>query len=182
MSWAKNHQRTSLTLALALALVVGATGTVVAASIAKSAKAVTAVKTLTTNDYLTTESTTYIDVPGMSTSISVPASQQALLIITFAAPTECSRVAGDTAEADCSVRVLVDGAAVTPAESVLRSGRNAGGSNTGRGWMANAMQFVRGPLTAGSHTVKVQWKVFNFSGGSQFILNGASLTILRSKV
>jgi hypothetical protein len=183
MSWLKGHQRAGVALAIALALVIGAAGSVIAASVIKSGKSVTAVKTVTSADYTNTQSTTYVDVPGFSTTISVPATQQALLIITFSAPTECVKTSLEAAEADCLVRILVDGAAVTSAETVMRSGRQITTSGfTGAGWTANSMQFVRGPLSAGSHTVNVQWKVFNYSGTSEFQLDGASLTILRSRV
>ena len=164
-----------LSLVLALAL---ATAVIAASHVIRSGKAVTAVRTVVSSTHETTTSTTYADIPGMSASVTVPADQKALLIVTFSAQTHCGNGLDPNASADCLVRVLVDGNPADPAEAAIRSARSPG---TGIGWAGNSMQFVYGPVSSGTHTVKVQFRVFNYSNTSGFLVAQRTLTVLRAK-
>src|SRR3954447_23886404 len=117
---------------------------VLAASLSKSGGAVTAVKTVTATDQVTTTSSG--SVPGMSTSITIPDGQKALLVITFSAVTYCYDGSGG---GECHIRVLVDGSDVPPGDSVFAS--------TNEGLTTHSMQYVSGPKLAGQHTVSVSY-------------------------
>jgi hypothetical protein len=71
----------------------------------------TAVKVVREANFVSTSSTSYVNVPGASTMITVPAGKQALIIVRFAASSACSGTAV------CLVRVLVGGAQASPASS-----------------------------------------------------------------
>jgi hypothetical protein len=154
-----------------------ATETVVLATVAtKSGKAVTAVKTVTNDGSDLTASTTYVNLAGMSTTMTVPSTQKALLIITFSAETNCYWEGQMTGF--CGLRVLVDGSMPAPGEVFFNS--VAVNSGTGAAWQTNSMQWVAGPLNAGGHTIAVQWHVTNEN--VHFGIDRRTLTVLRSKV
>jgi hypothetical protein len=117
-----------------------------------------------------------MNLAGMSMTMSVPSSQKALLIITFSAETNCYWEGQMTGF--CGLRVLVDGSMPAPGEVFFNS--VATNSGTGAGWQTNSMQWVAGPLSAGSHTITVQWHVDNAS--VHFGIDRRILTVLRSKV
>src|SRR5688500_5085571 len=103
-------------IVIAARALTGAAGTVVrGVTISKSGKAVTAVRTVTESTLATTRSVAWGDIPGMSTTINVPANQRALLIITFSAETNCVPDFS-SGRASCLLRVLVDDAPVSPGQ------------------------------------------------------------------
>jgi hypothetical protein len=180
--------RSSLFLVPALVAALIAGGSVVyAATTAKSGKAVTAVRTVTADQFAETSSFTYSDLTGMSTTISVPSSQKALLIVTFSADSSCVTSTVPRPDTQCFLRVLVDGAPAAPGEVIFDSAPDGDPSNLDPSYIreTNAMQFVAGPVNAGSHTIKVQWRtddmLIDFSGG-HFYVWGRTLTVLRARV
>jgi hypothetical protein len=171
-------------LLVAVALLVGllAGGGVVYAATVKSGKAVTAIKVATESaaTQILTDGTSYgawTDIAGMSLNISVPSSQKALLLITFSAQTYCFDGFGSGATTLCKVRVLVNRTTALPGDVVFESAADGNGGSTAE---TNSMQFVAGPISAGSYTIKVQALVDET--WSNFTLMSRTLSVLRSRV
>ena len=140
-----------MSVAIGLALVLMA-GTVVLAATTKTGGAVKGVKVVTETAAASISSNGYTDVQGMSVSMTVPSGEQALLLITFSAETQCRDGNGSTTV--CYLRVLVDGTnAALPGQVAFDT---AGDGNAEFTHETNSMQFVTGPLSAGQHPVKVQ--------------------------
>lgn len=89
----------------------------------------------------TTSSSTYVDIPGMATTISVPANKTAELIITFSGMV-------NTCDA-MYVRAVVDGSAALPSETQFQWNFKGGADS-------HAFTFYT-TVKAGSHRVKIQW-------------------------
>ena len=119
--------------------------------------------------------TAYVDIQGMSLSMTVPSGEKALLLITFSSASVC--LDGSGATNSCWVRVLVDNGTALPGQVIFDS---AADGNALSAYEANSMQFVAGPLSAGSHTVKVQ--AYLDETFSSFQLDTRTLSVLRSKV
>lgn len=175
--------RLASVIVAALLLTVAAETAVLAVAVAKTGKAVTAVKVVTQSTLATTTSSTYANMPDMSTTITVPTNQQALLLITFSAETDCKLV--EVEFGYCLMRVLVDGSPAAPGQVIFdgtwnnRGGTNPEGDQVSM--QANSMQFVAGPLGSGSHTVTVQWLV-NDPLENQFRVQERTLSVLRARV
>jgi len=154
-------------LVLALTALVVTETAVLATTLSKKGGPVTKVKTVTADDAPTTTSTSFSNVPGMSISMSVPSGQKALFVVTLSAVSVCY-----TEGVLCYVRLLVDNNPAPPGDLIFNS--NASGPG------AHSMQFVAGPLSAGTHTVEVQWMVDEV--GATFQMAERTLTVLRSKI
>jgi len=179
MSGLMRRPRLFVFVVLLIGTMVAGSGVVIAATTPSSGKAVTAVRTVTADSgqaiVAGNSPLGYVDLIGMSTTITVPSDTRALLIITFSAANSC--VDGSTPPtAYCQVRVLVDGNVAPPGVVILRG--SAGGNNS-LAISSNSMQFVYGPLSAGTHTVKVQGKPDE--AHSTFNIYARTLTVLRSK-
>jgi hypothetical protein len=157
---------------VALALLLAVESVVLAAT-TRNGGAVTAVRTVTGTDIVATSSQTYVAVPGMSVSVNVPSGEEALLVITFSAVTECFVNAGIATF--CQVRVRVDGSSPPPGALTFDSAADGV-----FGMEATSMQWVSGPLSAGPHTVRVDYRVDE--ANSLFYMTQRTLTVLRSKV
>lgn len=82
----RNRPRLVLGLALAVALIFGVAGGVVATSWAVSGHAVKSVKVVSADSYVGTNTTgSWLDVPAMAVTMSVPSGTKALFLITFSA-------------------------------------------------------------------------------------------------
>jgi hypothetical protein len=167
-----------MAVAIALALVV--VSTVVAVTYTKRGKAVTAVATVTATAFHSSEAIHWEDMPSTSTTITVPSSQKALLIVTFSGEVNCDQELQE--DESCLVRVLVDDAVAAPGEVIFDSNADNYASSLleAVAWETNSMQFVAGPVKAGTHTVTVQWRVNG--SDSTFKIKGRTLTVLRAKV
>ena len=185
MSSLTGMSRRALTLVvIVMALLLAAASATYAISIAKSGKAVTAVKVVTDDGtagpYALTTSHEWADIPGMSTTIKVPSRTKGLLLITFSAETRCTEDVEITS-AQCRIRALVDSSVVAPGEVIFA---DAAGTSEAQFpyevFEAHSMQFVAGPLKAGTHTVTMQYQVIQ--GTPYFELGSRILSILRSKV
>ncbi|MDQ3493427.1 MAG: hypothetical protein M3452_09245 [Chloroflexota bacterium] len=141
----------------------------------RNAREVTAVRTVSAAGIVSTNSPfQWVDVPGMSHTVGVPAGQRARLVITFSAPVNCVDAAGGAAN-ECYIRVLVDGLATAAPAEVLFARADTAGS-----WDANSMQFVSEALPAGVHTVKVQF--LHIEANASMNLDARTLTVLRAYV
>ena len=175
-----------------VAVVVAATGLALLAETAalgfaltKSGKAVTGVKAVVSYDLITTTSDTPVAMPDMSTTIRVPAGQQALLIITFAGETNCRPLT--LVSGYCRLRVRVDQNYADPdvvafdstMDNLVTYQTDIYGDDS---WETNSMQFVYGPVSAGTHTVTVLWWKEDDADDTIFRMGARTLTVLRSKV
>jgi hypothetical protein len=86
----------------------------------RNARDVTAVRTVSASGLVYTNSPyQWVDVPGMSLTVGVPAGERARLLITFSAPVDRRDAAGGGAN-DRYIRVLVDGlATASPLEALF---------------------------------------------------------------
>ena len=116
-------------------------------------------------EIVATEDTTFVDMPGMTTTIKTK--NNGLLVIRFASQVFCS----DGAANGCSgfVQVLVDDVVVPPAE--VAPFVNQPGD---LGALSLAVDRAVGALTKGTHTVKVQIRT---SASDQFSLLNSQLTV-----
>jgi hypothetical protein len=142
-----------------------------AAALVKKGGAVTAVYTATATSTVSTTSNSYVDVPDMQVTVTVPSRQRALLIITFSAETFCLSNSG--AQGGCFVTATVNGAGGPQPPSAIFASTTAE-------YESHSMQFVAGPLAAGNHIVRIRYSP-NVVGG-YFEIGPRTLTVLRSKV
>ena len=164
-------------LAAFLVVVVPAIGS---PSTAKSGAAITRVKVLRETAVATTSSTTYVDLPGSTTTITVPSGHRALILARFSAESNCTDgAAGDW----CTARIRIGGVSAAPASETdfafdsVDDPSNCTDALLGThcGWESHSMDRSRGPLGPGTYTVKVQWAAT--SGSTVFRLDDWSLTI-----
>ena len=175
-------RRLLVIVAAVLTVALGSSAVVFAAATSKSGGKVTAVKTVTATGYPSTDTQSgYVDVPGASVSMAVPSNTRALLLITFSGESRCHR--GPNHDY-CYVRVLVNGNEAQPGGVVFDSGEDAANSVEAFNWETNSMQFVYGPVAAGTHTVKVQFRFWSeiYCSGECFTLGRHTLSVLRSTV
>ena len=172
-------QRLITVLLAVLGLVVG--GSAVALSVGPSttvaAGAPTATKFVYPSDGNPAEvtSTSWADVPGATTTITVPASTKAVVDARFSATSICTGTPV-ILDASCFVRVLIGGVEGQPNgvnTSVFDSTRSVDptvfeGFAIGR--QAHMIERVRGPLGPGTYTVKVQSFV-PYSGATLALIN-----------
>jgi hypothetical protein len=178
MSRIGNHSRRLLVVAVvALGMLLAAESVALAATVTKNGGAITAVRTVTNGDYIaaTTISQTFVAVPGMSVTVNVPTGQRGLLIITFSAVSQCIDD-GTFTSTHCYIRVQVDGVSAPPGEVIFDSA----GDGESYALEAGSMQFVAGPVSAGSHTVRVDYRVNE--PNSAFMMSARALTVIRSRV
>lgn len=176
MTGFKIRVRTIGLIVSALALLVA--GTAIGATLQKNGRTVTAVRTVTADTSVQTALSTWTDVPDMSVSVGVPSGERGLLVITFSGVHDCYAPGSGNA-GQCRIRVLVDAAAAQPLEIVFASTT----STNQHLYETNSMQFVAGPMQAGAHIVKVQFRTEPTTPDPiYFMLESRTLTVLRSKV
>lgn len=180
MPWSLAKRSNALVIAVAVvALTTASMAGALAASVIKTGKSVTAVRAVMDDNYRYTASSTPVDMPSMTLSVNVPDNQRALLVITFSAESFCTSESATY----CWVRVMVDNSVASPGDVIWGSGVMS--DYTGNSWQANSMQFVHGPVNAGSHTVKVQWWDSDNDGGNyfgDFVVESRTLSVLRARV
>lgn len=174
-------RRASVVAIALLALLLAAETAVLAATYKRSGGPVNAVNTATANDKIYLGGPGVEDVTGMATTITVPAQERGLLVITFSASSDCAfdaTVVGSSG--DCLGRVLVGNTLAQP-----------GTVNFGQAFSSDiadpifptlephSMQFVAGPLLPGQYLVKVQaWS----TDAAVLVMTDRTLTVLRSRV
>jgi hypothetical protein len=131
----------------------------------------TQVKVVRETQTVTTQSGIYVGVPGASTKITVPAGQQALIIVRFAAASRCTG-AGNI---NCNIRVIVGGAEISPAGSSVDVFDNTSVSGGFSSHHALERSIVKGP---GTYNVRVQYRVGSAFNAS-FALGGFHMTVER---
>lgn len=115
-----------------------------------------AVKVVSQDSDMTTTSTTFATVPGMSTTVTVPALHTSCFLMRFSAETECVTSSGTFGW--CIVRILVDGVEAFPgAGTDFAFDSTYNGTATTDAWQSNSLDRSVAGVTSGSHTVVVQW-------------------------
>jgi len=166
------------TLVLATVLITLMTHSAIARHIAGttvSGTSITAVKVVRETASNETTSTSYVNLPGASTTITVPTGQKALILARFSAESVC--YAGQQGHW-CSVRILVGGVQAEPADG-LDFGFDSVEADQFL-YESHSMDRSRGPLSAGSYLVRVQVAVTLSS--VVFRLDDWSLTVERVRV
>jgi hypothetical protein len=166
------HSRTRFGKATAIVVATVALTLVVQVAIAKVASppnTVTAngglvqTKVARSNDDVTDNTTSWVDVTGMSVSVHAPT--KSLILITFTAETSCDSVAGFW----CSVRARVGSKSADPDEGTSFAWQNATSANP---YEAAAMTRSR-IVKAGNYTVKIQMN----ANGNNMRLDDSSMVV-----
>jgi hypothetical protein len=126
----------------------------------------------------TTASTTYVNVAGASTAITVPAGESALILARFSAESAC--YGGGTAGHWCSLRIRIDGVDMDPSSGMDFAFDSTNGGDEGpSAWESHSMDRSRvvGP---GTHVVVVQAATTNATVTLR--LDDWSLTVERSQM
>ena len=154
-------------IALLGALLLTESVALAALTLTRTGKTVTALKTVASDNLVSTNSEGFVDVPGMSLSVSVPDGTSALFMIDFSANSRCQSPGGGS----CQLRAAVDRTGVFPSPMYV-PGATA--------WEVRTEHWVAGPLAAGSHVIKIQYSAPSIP--ETFYLHNMTLTVLRSKV
>lgn len=135
----------------------------------------TAVAVATSSGYSPdTTSTGWEELPGASVTIEVPADLTQLLLIRFEGESYCRGLTGTY----CRVRVLVDGQVARPTGGSFDFTENI----TGFGVASTPRSIDRafGPVSGGTHTVRVEYGVDYAVGQSQFSIGHWILSVQRA--
>jgi hypothetical protein len=176
------RRRTALLAAvagLAVGIVLGGAAVAYSAGTLTTAQGntLTQVKVVRDANPAETTSTSFVDVPGATATITVPAGTKALILARFSATSTCP---GPAADAGCFVRVLIGGSEAFPAgvnistfdkETVVTDGNSPK--------QAHLIERSRGGLTGGNYVVQVQYAVPNV--GATLALVNWNLTVERIK-
>lgn len=109
-------------------------------------------------------------------SATVTSAANDILLITFSGESVCHNGTAGT-NAWCKLDILVDGVPATPDSDFAFDSQDGAGSEEGSGsWEAHSIQRTFGPVTAGNHTVTVEFGPgFN---GADFSLDDWLLSVL----
>jgi len=104
---------------------------------------------------ISTGNSAFSDVPGATTSVTVPAGATANIVATFTGESAC--YGGGAVNGYCSVRILVDGSEATPVVGTdFAFDSTNGGTETFSSWESHSVTRIATNVPAGSHTVTVQ--------------------------
>jgi hypothetical protein len=172
--------RFAIPIVVALAATLLVQSAVAGTSSTISGKSVTAVRVVRDTSASGTGSTTFRDIPGATTTITVPANARALILVSFSAETEC--IAPGESRTICSVRILVGGQEADPASGAdfafdIAEPVGEGGAFA---WESHSMDRSRGPLGPGTYTVRAQYMVT--TPNASFRVDDWSFTVQRVAV
>jgi hypothetical protein len=173
-------RRMFLVLGLAGTLLVGSfVGLVVAGTVIKrTGRAVTQVKVLSDASSQQVGDTTWQDLPGAATSVTVPSNSSAVVLARFTSATTCLGEKGKS----CLVRILIDGQEADPAlgdRSYIDSAPNLSSpTNDADSPESHSVERSLGPLPGGTYRMKVQYKN---AIGTGTVFDGWNLTVERVK-
>lgn len=156
---------TIVALVVFSALVLTTSGFAATKNTGKSVQKVTVV---TESSPSTTNSTAFLDIPGASASISVPAGKTQLVQVRFSAESSCFGSTGWW----CSVRILANGVEMLPAAGTNYAFDSS--SATDDYYEGNAMERTL-LLGAGNYTILAQWAVLD--AAVSFRLDDWTLTV-----
>jgi hypothetical protein len=167
-----------LILGVAAALVIASSVSFVlaATTIVHTGHSVTLVKVLSDASSQDIGGTTWQDLPGAATSVTVPANSSAVVLARFTSATTCGGQTGQP----CLVRILVGGQEADPAlgdrsyiDYVHGPPQAVQGDNVPE---AHSVERSLGPLPSGVYRVTVQYKT---GAGAGLHLDGWNLTVER---
>jgi hypothetical protein len=175
-----NERGRALVLLLGVGVLVVAAGSAIGAAkrtVATSGagRSITAVRTASDATRFQTNSGTYVDVPGATATISIPAGATGLILIQFTASSICDQ----QDNLSCMVRAEINGTDAPPGQIVWD--RVPSGGTNKIPLSAHAMDWSAGPLGPGSYTVQIQ-ALGQLNSGGAFVLQGWHLTVERVKV
>jgi hypothetical protein len=126
------------------------------AAVTHTGKAIAKITVVTETNAQITSSTSYVDLPGASVNVTVPAGKFQLVNVRFSAESYCfgTSLTGNW----CSVRVLADGTEMLP-DSNFDFAFDASGAADDF-WEGHAMERTL-VLGQGVHTITAQWGVTN---------------------
>jgi len=172
-------------IAVALVATFSAGWVIASTTVVHTGKAETQVKVLSDSsgqDINGSVSLGWVDVPGATTTVKVPANTSALVLARFSAASECSEGSLTSDYNPCLVRILIGGQEADPVLGTASyfdsrdNGTEKGGSPPD-GYEGHTVERSAGPLQAGSYTVQVQGRV---SATSEILsLAGWNLTVER---
>src|SRR5882757_2450789 len=124
------------------------------AAVTHTGKAVAKITVVTETNAQSTNSTSYVNLPGAAVNITVPAGKFQLVNVRFSAESYCfgTSLTGNW----CSVRVLADGTEMLP-DSNFDFAFDASGAADDY-WEGHAMERTL-VLGGGNHTITAQWGV-----------------------
>lgn len=176
---ARMRTRVIAVVAIGLGLVLGGSTAALSSGTLTSASStsLTAVHVVRDANPAQTTSTSFVDVPGATTTFTVPAGTRALLIARFSASSTCP---GSIPDAGCFVRILINGVEALPSGVNLTSFDSETSSNgiTAR-QEAHMIERSKGGLTPGTYVVQVQMAA---NTTATFALVNWNLTVERWKV
>jgi hypothetical protein len=129
-----------------------------------------AYRTVTSGVAQSTSSTSFVDVPGATTTIEVPAGQTATIVARFSAETICTGPNGSW----CSARIMIGGTEGDPSvgtDFAIDSPGTAPGSD----WEGHTVARLRNSVAAGTVTVTVQYAVV--SGATSIAVDDWALEV-----
>ncbi|WP_157271219.1 hypothetical protein [Azohydromonas aeria] len=144
-------------------------------------------RVLTNTNPLTTTTTVFRTVPGLTTRVPVPPNSRVLVNVGFDAESRCS---GGTGQNWCELRVVIDGAEGNPRASTYGPDTFAfdstdGGSETLGSWESHAFSrhacVVNTTSTTRLVPVRVDWRVTSFGGAPTLWLDDTSLVVELSR-
>ena len=118
---------------------------------------------VTASGQVLTPSSSFVNLPGLSTSITIPAGQTGDVMIFF-----CG---ASYAENFTLVRALVGGSRASPPEVQLREGATTGSES-------QCANFVKKAVPAGTHTVTMQWRGPGPAGPVQFMYDRSVIVVV----
>lgn len=173
----------AMTGAFVVLLTQAAIGVTPATLSGKSVSAVKIVRSDVLESFTDDSAPAWTAISGAQTSIKVPATTQAILLVRFSGSSSCWGGGTDESVA-CYVRVIVNGVEAAPAWA----GAGAFDSNNGNrrvpyAFYSLAIDRSAGPFTSGTYVVKAQAYVTQAYGGpAQFDLANYTMVVERIKV
>lgn len=140
-------------------------------------------RVLTNTNPLTTTTTVFRPVPGLTTRVPVPPRSRVLININFDAESACYGAPGQNW---CELRIMVDGVEANPMASTFGPDTFAfdstdNGTEGSGSWESHAFSrhtcYENTTSTTRFATVRVDWRVTNFGGVPTFWLDDTSLVV-----
>jgi hypothetical protein len=164
--------------AAAVLTVAGVTAVAFAATSTRTGGPITAVKVIrAAAGMIETSSRTYVDLPGASTTITVPEGHRGLVLARFSSSSQCGSHNPD--DDGCFVRILVGGVEASPQVGPFDTAFCCPNNSNADAWESHAIESSRGPLPPGVYRVKAQWKA---TAESTFSLWGWHLAVELARV
>jgi hypothetical protein len=144
-----------------------------------SATTLTAVKLVRETTATTTGSTTFVNVPGAVTTLTIPANSRAIILASFTAESACYGGTGW-----CSVRILLNGVEMDPVVGTdFAFDSSDANSETSQSWESHAVErsklYTNTSTAAVTVTVQVQYMVT--AAGMTLRLDDWHLSVMQFK-